>query len=135
MRCKYPSVGSKAAAVLTGVMRVPGYPEDSPKTQFHSAKNKKLHLNLIFRPSKRVAACRRCHVTAPSIPPSQAYPVGQTPGWCLDHETKFQANWLMNVNHIQVKNTSLASCGATNLSRFHYRVIVTLTVDPDVQQN
>jgi hypothetical protein len=36
----------------------------------------------------------------------------------------------MDVNQIQVKDTSLASCGATNLSKFHYGIIVTLTVDP-----
>jgi hypothetical protein len=61
MRCKYPNVGSKAAAVISGVMRMPGYLEDSPKPRFHSGKNKKLHLTLILCPSNRVATCYPKH--------------------------------------------------------------------------
>jgi hypothetical protein len=67
MRCKYPSVGSKAAAFISGVMRIPGHLEDSPKTQFLSAKNKKLCLNLILCLSKRVAACYPKHVKTADI--------------------------------------------------------------------
>jgi hypothetical protein len=64
---KYPGVGSKAAAVISGVMRIPGYLEDSLKTQFHSAKNKKLPLNLILCASKRVTACYPKHAKTVDI--------------------------------------------------------------------